>query len=277
MSEESQKVRAEGRSNLARDTNIGLTHLWNLGHRALTIHPGLAGYYMSQFQKRSILADTNVQAKIRSNFCQACGAIFIPGVTCTIKLERDARPAQRSQGSTATACFKPRTYNFKASFNGERSLSGYDSSTRAAGTPKSNRLKFSCSLCQAVTLVAVPKKPKGEGAVCTNQQPTDPNFSLAKQEKEDPSRFKDSQTSEPGKASTKICNPDAAAKASIPDKYVPTGKRLKQTFQPKAPVKKKGSKPLNLAKILENEKRAKEGPPSKPQGFSLDDFLKGFK
>ncbi|KAJ9068199.1 hypothetical protein DSO57_1031053 [Entomophthora muscae] len=201
-------TKSELRPKFARDANIGLTHLWNLSHQALSIHPGLSGYYMSQFQKRSI-------------FSESCGTVFVPGATCSVKLKKKDISAQRLGNSAPKASsFKARTYNFKNSIKFEK-IHYSPKSQSPAPTLKRQKL-------QILKEPLIHEKPSKDSLKKNNKVPV-----------------------------------------------AQVSKNMKQPFQPKPSAKKKGAK-LNLSKILENDKKSKEEAKTKSQGFSLDDFLKGF-
>ncbi|KAJ9072435.1 hypothetical protein DSO57_1027585 [Entomophthora muscae] len=258
-------TKSELRPKFARDANIGLTHLWNLSHQALSIHPGLSGYYMSQFQKCSIFSEVAIHEKLKTNYCQSCGTVFVPGATCSVKLKKKDISAQRLGNSALKASsFKARTYNFKNSIKFEKSNPGSEGCKQNKGRKGSKSLRFSCSLCHANTFVPVLKKPKS--AVSSILPPKIPIPRPNTQE------AKTSDSKEPliheksSKDSFKKNNKVPVAQVS---------KNMKQPFQPKPSAKKKGAK-LNLSKILENDKKSKEEAKTKSQGFSLDDFLKGF-
>ncbi|RUS15786.1 RNAse P Rpr2/Rpp21/SNM1 subunit domain-containing protein [Endogone sp. FLAS-F59071] len=82
----------------ARETTARLTFLWSASHKVFAGCPSLSSYYMHHFQLLAGQKELSLADAVRKQFCSYCAALFVPGVNCTVEVEKRQRKKRRRTG-----------------------------------------------------------------------------------------------------------------------------------------------------------------------------------
>lgn len=67
-----------------------LSHLWRLAHEALLFSFELSSYFMSVFYSRVRQHNITLSNIPATESCPSCGTLWIPGWTCSVRLQRSS-------------------------------------------------------------------------------------------------------------------------------------------------------------------------------------------
>ncbi|OZJ05830.1 hypothetical protein BZG36_00945 [Bifiguratus adelaidae] len=81
--------------------NSRLQFLWNASHALFGKAPNASAYYMSRFQRHVEGTGVKVATTVQQHYCQYCGMVLVPAVTCQVHIAGKKRKRSTSTVSAS--------------------------------------------------------------------------------------------------------------------------------------------------------------------------------
>ncbi|CCJ31065.1 unnamed protein product [Pneumocystis jirovecii] len=89
-----------------------LSHFWYLSHTALLSSFELSAYFMSVFHERARHYEVTLPDVLTTSACPSCGTVWVPGWTCSIRLQRSSAKRYWRQKKAIRAKQPPPQLNY---------------------------------------------------------------------------------------------------------------------------------------------------------------------
>ncbi|KAG5519410.1 hypothetical protein PMAC_002037 [Pneumocystis sp. 'macacae'] len=97
-----------------------LSHFWRLSHAALLSSFELSAYFMSIFHERTHRYGVTIKNIPVTSACPSCGTIWIPGWTCSVRLQRSSAKRYWRQKKAIRAKQVPPQLNYWVQYRCQR-------------------------------------------------------------------------------------------------------------------------------------------------------------